>query len=1104
MYYESIVEMWSARLANDTAQKAELDIQIAKINYNLYGRESKYSMKGINLADITDVNIKGKFKNLLEHKNNLIKQFNALMGPALRQGYWQPENYTDYGDQYNDSFNVSLVNSNIINGTTGNSYFLWDDELFDNEQKLYYEYTAGQVKIPYPCIDLTTPHGRQILQLMVNNEDAQPISFVFKPVTAEDDNPYPTAKPVISHPSTKNNQIYVIPGLYKWDTEHNEVGRLAYSDKFQSLINNNTIPSYYYEQLSDELVEPKFLYSGLLNSVIDPGYKQGFTEFYWQYNSTSNEDKWKPVSTFSGTAPDIQMSNLSSLLSFARLTHLKKDNNNYSEDRPYLQLLSTDNKTLKNYRFRLIASNLKGSNANTVQPVTVKLLQRNTISVPSETTLSQHKRRGVSTEEFECIYEVTNPTDLTHNHYEWYLTKNNESPQLLAQYFTTQLDQGKPINFLPTFASHSQIIVTGDKKTHTLKIRNDATFFQQQLANDNDYWSIKLVVRNLLDYIEGKSTVGPTYLCYSASALPWIDTEAMANQPPQSIEFTRTQTFIMKLHIKMAYPGDNKNLSAEWKIGNKNVTNPANWEDLTTWVQNNSNIFQGISIDRINDNTSSDINYTTAQLTVINSSASADAAIDILANKVIYVRMENDAGWTPTWYSFTNFNITNPITTTSWDDNLKNILLEDNAHNAVFELQAENATNYQWEIKQPDGSSVQNIPLLTSTNTSASLLNGRYNIEYLATGSKLTINIPAMLDEQKFRDNGTQIRCQCSNASTINDPTYVPSNGWTTLNVNYPIQIISPNSYTGEWWPIEGKQNVLSQITFSIPKPLGKTYNNNTIDIDGTLSRINISVLIDKIQTVTVPQGIFVSSLGEVAYKEEDNNNLIFTGYPKFSLKDFSNLTQLELNDEALINTESIAKDRLYNLYGNIQIKYTYNNNQIITTIPLTLNIRQNKPEVISDPNHIVCPTESLVSDTDELIPNLDAKFTYYYATKPSQTSMLTLSHDDSQLLTINLNSINTYKWKLPENTDLSARAQYILNVAPYVDIFFPSTQFNRSQQLCQWSESNKLGIKSDYTWFGDTIKWYVGADEDLFLIFSNPWGNVITKRFTFRKGTAP
>jgi len=35
------------------------------------------------------------------------------MGPALREGYWNPENYHDYGDLFTDDLTVSHLLSKI-------------------------------------------------------------------------------------------------------------------------------------------------------------------------------------------------------------------------------------------------------------------------------------------------------------------------------------------------------------------------------------------------------------------------------------------------------------------------------------------------------------------------------------------------------------------------------------------------------------------------------------------------------------------------------------------------------------------------------------------------------------------------------------------------------------------------------------------------------------------------------------------------------------------------------------------------------------------------------------------------------------------------------
>ena len=45
-------------------------------------------------------NLQNEYKNKLDEKQILIKDFEEMMGPALREGYWQPEDYQDYGNKY--------------------------------------------------------------------------------------------------------------------------------------------------------------------------------------------------------------------------------------------------------------------------------------------------------------------------------------------------------------------------------------------------------------------------------------------------------------------------------------------------------------------------------------------------------------------------------------------------------------------------------------------------------------------------------------------------------------------------------------------------------------------------------------------------------------------------------------------------------------------------------------------------------------------------------------------------------------------------------------------------------------------------------------------
>lgn len=96
-----------------------------------------------------------------KEKEDLIKDFELLMGPALREGYWQPEDYNDYGDTYTDSFQINQTGE-VIKGRTEKASYIWDTELFDEEQKLYYEVGSQQDQEYYPGI---------LLNGLLNKED---------------------------------------------------------------------------------------------------------------------------------------------------------------------------------------------------------------------------------------------------------------------------------------------------------------------------------------------------------------------------------------------------------------------------------------------------------------------------------------------------------------------------------------------------------------------------------------------------------------------------------------------------------------------------------------------------------------------------------------------------------------------------------------------------------------------------------------------------------------------------------------------------------------------------------------------------------------------
>ena len=74
-----------------------------------------------------------------------------MMGPALKEGSWQAENYDDYGNKYNQSVTVGITNDSPVN-------FYWDNIPFEEEQKLYEEFfgeNGNSVERKYyPCISL--------------------------------------------------------------------------------------------------------------------------------------------------------------------------------------------------------------------------------------------------------------------------------------------------------------------------------------------------------------------------------------------------------------------------------------------------------------------------------------------------------------------------------------------------------------------------------------------------------------------------------------------------------------------------------------------------------------------------------------------------------------------------------------------------------------------------------------------------------------------------------------------------------------------------------------------------------------------------------------
>ena len=123
-------------------------------------------------------NAESKINEITEKKKELILRFEEMMGPALREGYWNPESYNEYGNKYSGTISLMRETNNMHSTkdlgmraqnfplTDTGTYldFVWDNgkdsdgeeiDTWMDEQKSYYESGVDQEKIYYPCMRIT-------------------------------------------------------------------------------------------------------------------------------------------------------------------------------------------------------------------------------------------------------------------------------------------------------------------------------------------------------------------------------------------------------------------------------------------------------------------------------------------------------------------------------------------------------------------------------------------------------------------------------------------------------------------------------------------------------------------------------------------------------------------------------------------------------------------------------------------------------------------------------------------------------------------------------------------------------------------------------------
>lgn len=108
--------------------------------------EEKEKQEGKLQTDITT--LQERYDNIKAEKQKAVYDFEGMMGPAIREGYWQADNYTDYGEYI-------TTNLNRVGQVDGKASLVWDQEAFEGEQLSYYEVGASQTKHYYPYFTLS-------------------------------------------------------------------------------------------------------------------------------------------------------------------------------------------------------------------------------------------------------------------------------------------------------------------------------------------------------------------------------------------------------------------------------------------------------------------------------------------------------------------------------------------------------------------------------------------------------------------------------------------------------------------------------------------------------------------------------------------------------------------------------------------------------------------------------------------------------------------------------------------------------------------------------------------------------------------------------------
>lgn len=152
-YYDSVIAQWV-----DTRDNAEEALGLPTISDE---EEPIEPGPDTILGKLNDINEKIAATTTDQNetsyeKKQATEQFEILMRGAIREGYWQPSEYQDYGENKESNLMMSLIynNDNRVDPSIEN-VFIWDTKLFSNEIPIYYEEGTQLNKEYYPCINIS-------------------------------------------------------------------------------------------------------------------------------------------------------------------------------------------------------------------------------------------------------------------------------------------------------------------------------------------------------------------------------------------------------------------------------------------------------------------------------------------------------------------------------------------------------------------------------------------------------------------------------------------------------------------------------------------------------------------------------------------------------------------------------------------------------------------------------------------------------------------------------------------------------------------------------------------------------------------------------------